>query len=410
MRILDIAIKDLRLLMQDWKTPLFLLVLPIFFTIFMGLAFRSTAEDSRLPVGIVASGEETEIAGDLAALLDLSDAARPVLLEDTPQADVEQMVASDELAGAVLLPAGAAQALLSGGDYAPPLLVDPASDAAYVVENDVQTAVLRLTVAVKAAQLSVEAYESQAQFADEGARAAYFQESFARALAAWEDPPISIVESGTAAFSEDGQSVLEPEQLSFAQSSPATIIQFGIAGLIGAASLLVNERKRKSLPRLLTTPIRRAEIITGKLLAYFLVILLQIIILALFGWLVYGLPYFHQPLALLAVSGAYALVLASMGLLIGSVAKTDEAVVILTMVPMFVLSALGGAWLPLEFFPPRIKTVAHIVTPTAWALEGFQDIIIRGQGLSSVALASGVMLAWAAVLFTLAIWRLKFVE
>lgn len=410
MRILDIAIKDLRLLVQDWKTPLFLLIMPIFFTIFMGLAFRTTAEDSRLPVGILASGEEAPIAGELAALLDHSDSVRPVLLEDASRAEAEQMVASEDLAGVIVLPAGAANALFTGADYTPPLLVDPSSEASYVVENDAQTAVVRLMIAVQAAQLSVETYEEQAEFAGDEARTAYFQTAFERALAAWEDPPIAIEESGRAVFGVEGEGILRSEQYSYAQSSPGTLIQFGIAGLIGAASLLVNERKRKALPRLLTTPARRIEIIAGKLLAYFFVILVQIFLLAMFGWLVYGLPYFHQPLALLAVSIAFALVLSSMGLLIGAIARTDEAVVILTMVPMFVLSALGGAWFPLEFFPRRIKTIAHIVTPTAWAMEGFQDIIIRGQGFSAVTLEAGVMLLWAAVLCVLAVWRLKFVE
>lgn len=64
------------------------------------------------------------------------------------------------------------------------------------------------------------------------------------------------------------------------------------------------------------------------------------------GMDVYGLPYFQKPVTLLAVAGSYALALSSMGLLIGSVARTDKTAVILVIVPMFVFSALGGAWLP----------------------------------------------------------------
>jgi hypothetical protein len=46
--------------------------------------------------------------------------------------------------------------------------------------------------------------------------------------------------------------------------------------------------------------------------------------------------------------------------------------------------------------------------PTAWALDGFQNIIVRGQGLSAVLLPATVVLAYADGFFALALWRFKF--
>jgi hypothetical protein len=52
------------------------------------------------------------------------------------------------------------------------------------------------------------------------------------------------------------------------------------------------------------------------------------------------------------------------------------------------------------------STVGHL-TPGAWAMDGFQNIALRGLGLSSVLLPVGVLLAYAAALSALAVWRFR---
>lgn len=46
--------------------------------------------------------------------------------------------------------------------------------------------------------------------------------------------------------------------------------------------------------------------------------------------------------------------------------------------------------------------------PTAWAMDGFQDIVVRGLGLSSVLLPAGLLLAYTAAFFGLVLWRFPF--
>jgi len=71
---------------------------------------------------------------------------------------------------------------------------------------------------------------------------------------------------------------------------------------------------------------------------------------------------------------------------------------------MFAFSALGGAWFPLEIAGSTFASVGHAL-PTAWAMEGFQNLVLRGLGLSTVLLPAGLLLAYAAAFFGLAIWR-----
>jgi ABC-2 type transport system permease protein len=67
---------------------------------------------------------------------------------------------------------------------------------------------------------------------------------------------------------------------------------------------------------------------------------------------------------------------------------------------------LGGAWFPLEGAGKAFATIGHL-TPAAWAMDGFQNILIRGLGLASAWRPAAVLLAYAAVFFALAVWRFR---
>jgi hypothetical protein len=74
---------------------------------------------------------------------------------------------------------------------------------------------------------------------------------------------------------------------------------------------------------------------------------------------------------------------------------------------MFVLSGMGGAWVPLEFTGKAIQTIGHLL-PSARALDGLETIVVRGLGLESVWLPAGIIAAYAVGLFALAAWRFRF--
>ena len=78
-----------------------------------------------------------------------------------------------------------------------------------------------------------------------------------------------------------------------------------------------------------------------------------------------------------------------------------------SLIAMFLFSALGGAWFPLAIAGQTFAGVGHLL-PTAWAMDGFQNIVVRGLGLGSVLLPAGILLAYTAAFFGLAVWRFRF--
>ncbi len=190
------------------------------------------------------------------------------------------------------------------------------------------------------------------------------------------------------------------------QASPGMIIQFAIMGLINSAQILVQERKTRTLQRLMTTAMRPWEIIIGHMLAMLLIVLLQTLVLVVFGQFLLGVDYLRVPVGTLLLVMALGMWVSAMGLLVGVLAKTDDQVVLYSMLAMFLFSALGGAWFPLEVSGGVFAALGKVM-PSAWAMTGLQNILIRGLGIESLWQSVLVLLAYAAVFFALAVWRFR---
>jgi ABC-2 type transport system permease protein len=410
MRILTLTFKDLKQLFQQWQTAFFLLIMPVIFTVLFGFMFGGFGgmggeEDTRLPVAVL-DQDQTFFSAGFLDLLETSEVIRIDGDLELDEAGLREAVSEGDLAGAVFIPADFEEKLQAGET---PLLTVITDDAAPTVGISVDNALLaaysQLVHSVLAASLSQQAYQQLAEFSSPDETEAYLEEGLALILTAWESPSVGTV-------SRFGGTETEEESIAmadnaFVQSSPAMMAQFAIAGLIGAAEILVSERRSRALARMLTTGISRTGILLGHYLAMTTVILAQLLILALFGQIFLDLDYFAQPVATLLILVTAAMTNGALGLLIGSIAKTSETVVVASLVPMFVFSGLGGAWMPLEFASETVQKIGHF-THVAWMIDGLKNILGRGMGLEAAWLPSLVMLGFTAVFFSLGAWRFKF--
>jgi ABC-2 type transport system permease protein len=390
-RILDITIKDLRQIMRNRMTFLFLLVMPIAFTMIFGVAFGGPAKatDARLPVGYL-NLDGGSLSADLNSMLATSTVIR---LDETPgrnEADLKALVGSGKLAAAIAIPVGYSQSLRDGTPLKLGFYADQSQSSTATVESELLVVSNRLASAVRTANITAKIRNDPASF----------DPALTAALTAWQNPPIRVsVTSGIASKPQD-QNVM-----SLAHSSPGMMIQFAIAGLLTAATVIVNERKTRSLQRLLTTATSRFQILFGHYLAIFTMIFIQFLILILFGQLLH-VDYLRLPLATLLVAIVTAVCIAALGLLIGVMAKSEEQAVIFSLIPMFILSGLGGAWVPLEYTGSTFQAIGH-VSPVAWAMDGFKNIVGRGLGFNSVLLPAAALLGYALLFFGLALWRFR---
>ena len=394
MRTVNLMLKDLRQVLRDRRALIFLLVMPMVFTAFMGLALRPAAPgDPRLPVGMVL--EDNGVSGQgLSRLLDASLAIRRVSVATAGEA--EARVQTGELASALILPADFTPEMQAGGQPAITVIADTVKPEGQAAQQALQGVVTRLLSAAQAGQLSVQLVQPATPD-----RGGVWTAGVEQAITQWLASTVSLnIEKATG-----DPAASRPN--AFAQSSPGMLVMFSMFGLMNTAMVLVLERKSHALQRLLTTSMRRSEIIAGHLLAMFTLVVIQGIILIGFGQVVFGVDYLRQPLGSLVLLAAFGLWVASLGLFISVVARGTEQVTLLAMAAMFIFSALGGAWFPLEGTGGAFAAVGQLM-PTAWAMTGFQNIVVRGLDFSSVLMPAGILLAYAAAFFALAVWRFKF--
>jgi ABC-2 type transport system permease protein len=334
-----------------------------------------------------------------------SAAIRPVTLDQEEIAKASELVGDGELAAVITIPAGYSRALLNDNPAHWNVVVDHNSPAGQTASTAIETAANRLQGAAEAAHLSAEAYAVQQGFESKSERQDYIASAMDLALDEWETPPLTTQRQlATGEASTSGQT---GELDGFVQASSGMMVQFAIFGLITAAMVLVLERKNKTMQRLLTTPVKRWEVIAGHTLAMFVVIFLQETLLVIFGQLAFGVGYARQPLAVLIMMVALAVWAASLGLLISALARREEQVVTLSLILMFVFASLGGAWFPLEVAGATFAAIGHSM-PTAWAMDGFQNLLMRGLGLQSVFLPATMLSLYALAFFGLAVWRFEF--
>jgi ABC-2 type transport system permease protein len=394
-RILDIALKDLTQLLRDFKTFMFLLIMPIIFTFLFGFAFGGFSggeEDSRLPVGYL-SQDEHWVADSLHDLLAGSEVIRLDENRFRSPADLEKLVADGDLAAAVIVPDGYGRAVLKDKTARLIVITDPNTSTWTTVEAELLTLTSRLDGAVRTAtiieRLNVEGMP--------------FEYAFEKSLTAWDEPPIAINETTSLAMKKTGN------QSALAHTAPGMMLQFAIAGLLTAAQVIVAERKSRTLQRILTTATGRVHIVVGHYLAIFVLIFTQFMILIAFAQLALKVDYLRMPAATLLVALSAALCISALGLLIGILAKSEEQAIIFSLVPMFVFAGLGGAWVPLEVTGPTFQVIGH-VSPVAWGMDGFENIVARGLGFNSVLLPAAALIGYAVLFFVLAVGRFRKIE
>lgn len=405
MHIIDLALKDLQQIFRDRKALLFLVVMPIIFTVFMGNMFAPTAQtDPRLPIGFIDRDPGGALGKSLKGFLDSSEAVRVTQVEEAESARLGEIVRDGKLAAIVIVPEGFSRGTLAGNSVKLTLIVDPNTSAGQTAGSAVSSATNRVLGMAQSARLSADAFAAQMGFDGETDRAAYLDEAVTMAGEAWREPSVQVTLEKTGA-SLDNQT--QSAGSGFNQMSPGMIVQFVIFGLVTSSTVLVIERKTKTLQRMLTTPISRAQIVAGHMLAMFVIVFLQEALLVGFGQIALGVDYLREPLAIVLVMVTLALWISGMGLLIGAIAKGEEQAIMWSLIAMFLFTALGGAWFPLDVTGQAFATIGHL-TPGAWAMDAFQNVIVRGLGLNSVLAPVLVLVGYAALFFGLAVWRFRF--
>ena len=184
------------------------------------------------------------------------------------------------------------------------------------------------------------------------------------------------------------------------------VILMIIAALLTSLTV-AREWEMGTMEQLLSTPVRPAEIVMGKMLAFFVVGALDTTISVLVGIFIFHVP-FRGNLLLLAVTACIFLSGAFFwGILLSAVAKSQllayQLGILSTFLPSFLLSGFIYA---IENMPPVIQAITHVI-PARYFVNILKGIFLKGVGLQVMLGEVAFLTAFSALVFLMATRRLK---
>ena len=183
----------------------------------------------------------------------------------------------------------------------------------------------------------------------------------------------------------------------FDQNVPGFSVTFLLLGMLFGISLgLLDERDWGTLDRVRALPVPSGYIVLGKLVARFAVGTVQMLLLFAVGYFVFGVSLGPQPWALLLPILGIAFAGTAFGLVVAGLARTRDAVLPIGSIAVVTMAAIGGCWWPIDLEPEWMRTVA-LAFPTTWAMEAFNDLMIRSRGAYAAVEPTAVLLAYGVL-------------
>lgn len=155
------------------------------------------------------------------------------------------------------------------------------------------------------------------------------------------------------------------------------------------AGNFIKEREEGSMLRLRLISGSQWPVISGKFGFYFLVCLLQFVLMIAVG--IYVMPLLgltklvlgSNPLGILITACSVAMAATGYGVLIGVYFRTPQQALSFGSVSVVILSAIGGVWVPIYVMPDILQTVSRF-SPMSWGLESFNDLFLRQASIYAI--------------------------
>jgi len=177
-------------------------------------------------------------------------------------------------------------------------------------------------------------------------------------------------------------------------------------GMWGVGFVIVDMRVRKLLKRFLATPMRKSDFLLAVMCSRLFFTLTDIIILLVFGYLVFGVSSrgSYAELAVVVLLGGA--MFAGIGLLVAGRVQTIETVsgvMNFVMLPMWILS---GVFFSSERFPSEIQPLINALPLTALN-QALRGVMLEGQSLLAMWPQTAILAAYAVLTFTIALWTFR---
>jgi ABC-2 type transport system permease protein len=185
-----------------------------------------------------------------------------------------------------------------------------------------------------------------------------------------------------------------------------TLILILICALMTSVTI-TREKEFGTMEVLLVSPLRPIQIILGKVMPYFLLSFVNVLMILLLSWLVFGLPVKGSLILLLAECMLYILLSLTLGILISTLSKTMQQAIFISLIGIMLPTILlSGFIYPIENMP-KIYDYISSVLPPRYFIVIIKNIMIKGTGLMYIWKETLVLIAMIMFFMGLSVKKFK---
>jgi ABC-2 type transport system permease protein len=380
-KVYAIAASNVRRMLRERSNIFFVFIFPIALILLIGAQFGGDFDPG---VGIYQADQDPLAVAVTEEIQ--SEESLNVTVYEAPEA-LTSAVERGAIQAGVLIPAGISSLAVAGTQVDFEFLARP-DGAGPQLQSIVSAAVARVMTPVAAAQFGAEK------------TAVPFEEALTVAQAQTDLAPGLEVETTTV-----GEALFPSSLGQFDLGAAQQLILFTFLTALAGSAALILSRKLGVSRRMLSTPTSTGTIVTGEGAGRWSVAMVQGLYIVAVTYLLFRVDW-GDPWGALLILVAFSAVGAGAGMLLGAVFSNDQQAGGIGVVVSLGLAALGGCMVPIELFSPTMTRVAHL-TPHAWALDGFAELVREDGTVMDILPELGVLAVYAAILLVLAGWRLR---
>jgi ABC-2 type transport system permease protein len=398
-KIFAIARKELHLWLQSPGNWLVVFLVPFAFIGIFGSVFSTGT-----PVVTVfaVNEDQGELGAEILDQLEKSENLEFIRLETRAEAD--RRVGKGDRLAAVVVPPDFSQAVTTKDGASLLVIVDPGqADQAGIVTGLVQEALIKPIVFAEIERAISGLFKDKTVEAANQDLFKIFLNAGLKAVVAKSvneaiDDPLLRIEPRP--YSEQAT---QKEVNLLNSMVPGFALMFGFFMVSHLGGTVVQERASGTLRRLIVSPVKRGALLVGKALPFFGLALFQLAFVLALCNLVFDVPLGSSFWGLMIVLASTALVVAGMGIMVAALARSETQAGVVATLIVLAMAAVSGCLMP-QINVPGI----NMITPHYWAMEGIQNIISRGLGVSDILPQAGVLLGMAVIYFAIGAWRFRF--
>ncbi|QIZ71295.1 ABC transporter permease [Oxynema aestuarii] len=179
-----------------------------------------------------------------------------------------------------------------------------------------------------------------------------------------------------------------------------------LTGSLLSSLTVIREKDVGTLEQLLMTPAAGWEILLAKILPLFILLMADLLLASSLGKFVFNLPFRGNFLLFLGLSAIYLWVCIGLGILLATIARNQQQVILTSFFFNVPLIQLSGAIAPIESMPPFFRTLSAF-DPLRHYVAIARGLILKGVGFEVLWPRAIALLVFAVVLLAVSISRFR---